>query len=91
MYLLCASLDDVGCEVRQLLEEGVLAPHGLGEHLGQLHGSEGRRQPAITAQHIHTRLDQTNGLREKSNNTQHTEIHIILGVGKILHYIQKSK
>ena len=63
-YLICASLDDIGCEVRQLLEEGVSAPHGLCNHLGKLHGRQGRREPAIAAQDIHAGLDQANSLGE---------------------------
>ena len=46
----------------QLFEEGVLAPHGLGEHLGQFHGTQSWRQPATAAQYIDTCLNQTNGL-----------------------------
>ena len=52
-----AAIDEVLAEVRQLLEVAVLAPHGLGHHLGQLHGRDGGAQPAVAAQHIHTRLD----------------------------------
>ena len=52
-----AAVDEVLAEVRQLLEVAVLAPHGLGHHLGQLHGRDGGAQPAIATQHIHTRLD----------------------------------
>ena len=48
--------------MRQLLEEGVLAPHGLRHHLRQLHSTEGRREPPIATQHVHTRLDESNGL-----------------------------
>ena len=44
-------------QVRQLLEVAVLAPHGLGHHLGQLHGRDGGTQPAVAAQHVHTCLD----------------------------------
>lgn len=62
-HLLSAFLNDIGGEVWELFEEGVLAPHGLGHHLGQLHGTQCRRQPAITAQYIHTGLDQSNSLQ----------------------------
>lgn len=62
-HLLGAFLDDIGGDVWELFEEGVLAPHGLGHHLGQLHGTQCGRQPAIATQHIHTGLDQSNGLR----------------------------
>ena len=48
--------------MRELLEEGVLAPHGLGHHLGQLHGTQGRGEPPVAAQDVHTCLDQPNGL-----------------------------
>ena len=65
--LLCASLDDVGSEVGQLFEEGVLAPHGLGHHLGQLHGTQSRREPSVAAQHIHTGLDQSNSLQNTTS------------------------
>lgn len=61
-YLLRAFLDDIGGEVWELLEEGVLAPHGLGRHLGQLHGTQSRREPPVAAQHVHTCLDQSNSL-----------------------------
>ena len=47
----------------QLLEEGVPTPHGLCDHLGQLHGRQGRGEPAITAKDVHTGLDQANGLK----------------------------
>ena len=40
-------------QVRQLLE---VAGSGLGRHLGQLHGRDGRAQPAVAAQHVHTHL-----------------------------------
>ena len=66
-HLFLASLDDVRCEVWQLFEIGVLAPHGLGDHLGQFHGSQGRREPTVTAQHIHTRLDQPHRLQVTEN------------------------
>ncbi len=62
-HLVCASLDDIRGEVRQLLEEGVFGPHGLGDHLSQLHGSESRLEPAIAAENIHTRLDQPHSLK----------------------------
>ena len=53
--------------MRQLLEEGVFAPHGLSQHLGQLHGSQGGREPAVTTEHVHTGLDQTNRLHKKKD------------------------
>ena len=62
-YFLCASLDDIGGEVWQLLKEGVSAPHGLSDHLGQLHGCQGGGEPAIATKDIHTGLDQANGLK----------------------------
>ena len=69
-YFLCASLDDIGGEVWQLLKEGVSAPHGLSDHLGQLHGCQGGGEPAIATKDIHTGLDQANGL--KGDETIHT-------------------
>ena len=59
-----AGLDEVLVEVRQLLEVAVLAPHGLGDHLGQLHGGNGGTQPPIAAQHVNTGLDQPDGFTE---------------------------
>ena len=60
--LVGASLDVLGGEVGQLLEVRVLGPHGLGDHLGQLHGCQGGAQPAVTGQHVHAGLDQTHRL-----------------------------
>lgn len=57
-HLLCAPLDDIRGEVGELFEEGVLTPHGLGGHLGQLHGRQGWGKPAVATQNIYTRLDQ---------------------------------
>ena len=34
--------DELGGEVRQLLQVGIFAPHSLRHHLGQLHGSQSR-------------------------------------------------
>jgi hypothetical protein len=49
-------------EVGELLEVGVLAPHGLGDHLGQLHGSDGGGEPAVAGQHVHAGLYQPDRL-----------------------------
>ena len=49
-------VDQVLGEVGQLLEVAVLAPHALGHHLGQLHGSDGRTEPTVAAQNINTGL-----------------------------------
>ena len=57
-HLFLTALDDLWCEVGQLLEEGVLVPQRLRRHLGQLHGCQRRAQPPVGTQHIHTRLDQ---------------------------------
>lgn len=67
--LVRASLDVLGGEEGQLFEVGVLGPHGLGDHLGQLHGCQGWAQPAVTGQHVHTGLDQTDSL-QRANGTQ---------------------
>ena len=48
--------------MRQLLKVRVLVPHRLGDHLRQLHGGDGRRQPAIRREHIDAGLRQSNGL-----------------------------
>lgn len=66
MYLVCAALDVLRSEEGQLFEVWVLGPHGLGDHLSQLHSSQCRTEPAVTGQHINTGLDQTNRLK-----TQH--------------------
>ena len=50
------------CEVGQLLQVGILVPHCLGDHLGELHGGDGRRQPAVGAEHVDARLRQTDRL-----------------------------
>jgi len=63
-YILVAPLHNVGGEMWQLLEIRVLLPHGLRDHLGQLHGGEGRREPAVAAEHVDARLDETYGLAE---------------------------
>lgn len=43
-------------------------------HLSKLHGSEGRREPAIATQHINTRLHKTHGLVEKEQEKYITYI-----------------
>ena len=66
-YLLCASFDDVLCEVWQLFQICVFLPHGLCGHLCQLHSCQGWGQPPVTAQHVHTGLDQTDRLEREQN------------------------
>ena len=61
-YLLLTSFDDVSTEMWQLFKWRVFAPHCLGNHLGQFHSSKSWAQPSITTQHIHTGLDQSDGL-----------------------------
>lgn len=62
--LLLAALHNVGVKVRQLLQVRVLAPHGLRHHLGELHGGDGRREPSVRAEHVHTSLDEADRLAE---------------------------
>lgn len=62
LYLVRAAFDVLGGEVWQLLEVRVLGPHGLSDHLGQFHGSQRRAEPPIAGQHVHTGLDQPDGL-----------------------------
>lgn len=64
-----AALDDVACKVRQLLQVRVLVPHGLSAHLRQLHGRQGRTQPAVGREHINTRLDQSDRLQTSTDRT----------------------
>lgn len=66
MYLVCAALDVLRGEKRQLFEVGVLGPHGLGDHLSQFHGSQCRTQPAITGQDVDTGLDETDSLQTQA-------------------------
>lgn len=66
MYLFCAALDVLWGEKRQLFEVRVLGPHGLGDHLSQLHGSQRRTQPAVTGQDVDTGLDETDSLRTQA-------------------------
>lgn len=47
--------------MRQLLQVRVLAQHGLRDHLRQLHGGHGGRQPPVGAEHVHARLYQPHG------------------------------
>lgn len=61
-YLFCAALDVLGGKEGQLFEVGILRPHGLGDHLRQLHGCQRRTQPAVTGQDVHAGLDQTDRL-----------------------------
>ena len=77
LYLFSAFLDEVRGEVRQLLEGGVFAPHGLGHHLGQLHGRQGRREPTIAAQYVHTGLDQTDSLLARTTAIIIIILHLI--------------
>ena len=63
-------------EVWQLLEVGVLAPHSLGDHLGQLHGGDGGGEPAVAGQHVHTGLDQTDRLRQD-------DLRVLLQLGAV--------
>lgn len=46
----------------QLLQVGVLRPHGLRDHLGQLHGSQGGAEPAVAGEDVDAGLDQPDGL-----------------------------
>lgn len=62
-YLFGAALDVLRGEEGQLFEVRVLGPHGLGDHLSQFHGGQGRTQPAVTGQDIDAGLDQTHRLR----------------------------
>lgn len=73
MYLVCAALDVLRGEEGQLFEVRVLGPHGLCDHLSQLHSCQCRTQPAVTGQHINAGLDQTNRLQ-----TQHV-LHVHTG------------
>ena len=52
-----AGVDEILAEVRELLQVAVLAPHGLGHHLGQLHGGYGGTEPPVAAENIHTGLE----------------------------------
>lgn len=61
-YLFCAALDVLWGKERQLFEVWILRPHGLCDHLCQLHGCQCRTQPAVAREHVDTGLDQTDGL-----------------------------
>lgn len=50
--------------MRQLFQVGVLGPHGLGGHLGQLHGRQGGAEPPIAREDVYTGLDEPDGLAE---------------------------
>ncbi len=62
----------------QLLQVGVLVPHGLSDHLGQFHGSQGWRQPTIATQNIHTGLD-------KSDRSVQDSLRVLLEFRRQLH------
>ena len=62
-HLVCATFDVLGGEVRQLFQVGVLGPHGLGGHLGQLHGRQGGAEPPIAREDVYTGLDEPDGLQ----------------------------
>ena len=49
--------------MRQLFQVGVLGPHGLGGHLGQLHGRQGGAEPPVAREDVHTGLDEPDGLQ----------------------------
>lgn len=72
MYLFCAALDVLRGEEGQLFEVRVLGPHGLGDHLSQLHSCQCRTQPAVTGQHINAGLDQANRLQRQHLGQIHT-------------------
>ena len=63
--------------MRDLLEVGVLAPHGLCHHLAQLHGRDGGRQPTARAQHVNARLDEADRLADD-------ELRVLLQLGREL-------
>ena len=71
LYLIRAALDVLRGEEGQLFEVRVLGPHGLGDHLSQLHSCQCRTQPAVTGQHVDAGLDQTNRL-----HTQHKGLNM---------------
>lgn len=76
MYLFCAALDVLRGEEGQLFEVRVLGPHGLGDHLSQLHSCQCRTQPAVTGQHINAGLDQANRLQRQHLGQIHTHTGI---------------
>ena len=63
--------------MRDLPEVGVLAPHGLRDHLAELHGGDGGRQPPARAEDVDARLDQADGLA-------HDELGVLLQLGRQL-------
>lgn len=81
VYLVHAALDVLRGEERELFEVGILRPHGLCDHLGQLHSRQSRAQPTVTGQHIHAGLDQTHCLT--STTPQGTLLKLSHGTWKV--------
>lgn len=82
IYLVCAALNVLRGEEGQLFEVWVLGPHGLGDHLSQLHSSQCRTQPAITGEHVDTGLNQTDCLQ--TEQTGAINIHTWFKCGNML-------
>lgn len=89
MYFFCAALDVLQGEEGQLFEVRVLGPHGLGDHLCQLHCRQCRTQPAVTGQHVHAGLDQTDRLQTRQ--TQVLKIHTLIKSRKMQAYSSLEK